>query len=41
LKRKQRQQQLKKLVDDYCKQLEVHCLEKPFQWFNFYPFWQR
>lgn len=41
LKRKQRQQQLEQLVKNYCKQLEVHCQENPYQWFNFYPFWQR
>ncbi|MFJ3045521.1 acyltransferase [Herbaspirillum chlorophenolicum] len=39
LPRKQRQQALDNLAADYAARLESHCLQTPFQWFNFYDFW--
>jgi predicted LPLAT superfamily acyltransferase len=40
LARKNREQDLQKIVDAYAASLEQHCLEAPLQWFNFYDFWQ-
>ncbi|MBP0597857.1 acyltransferase [Herbaspirillum sp. LeCh32-8] len=39
LPRKQRDQRLDELAADYAARLEFHCLQAPFQWFNFYDFW--
>ncbi|OWY28756.1 acyltransferase [Herbaspirillum robiniae] len=39
LPRKQRAQRLDELAADYAARLEFHCLQSPFQWFNFYDFW--
>jgi predicted LPLAT superfamily acyltransferase len=35
----QRQQMLETLARRYAKRLEDHCRAAPFQWFNFYPYW--
>lgn len=35
----QRRQILETLAHRYAKQLEVHCRIAPFQWFNFFPYW--
>ena len=40
LARKNREQDLQKIVDAYAASLEQHCLEAPLQWFNFYDFWE-
>jgi predicted LPLAT superfamily acyltransferase len=39
LPRKQRTPCLDQLAADYAARLEEHCLQAPFQWFNFYDFW--
>jgi predicted LPLAT superfamily acyltransferase len=39
LPRKDREQALAALAADYARRLEFHCLRTPFQWFNFYDFW--
>jgi len=39
LPRKQRQLRLDQLAGAYAARLEAHCLQAPFQWFNFYHFW--
>lgn len=36
--RKQREQSVKKYADEYARVLEELCLEYPYQWFNFYDF---
>jgi len=38
--RKTRQQELQNIVTKYAKRLEFYCLQYPFQWFNFFDFWQ-
>ncbi|RJF97210.1 acyltransferase [Noviherbaspirillum saxi] len=40
LPRKDREQAFIPLVQDYAARLEHFCLRTPFQWFNFYDFWQ-
>jgi len=40
-KRKNREAELNKLVNQYAKILEKYCAKYPFQWFNFFDFWQR
>jgi len=37
--RRHRQQRLHALMQDYITRLENFCLQAPWQWFNFYPFW--
>lgn len=39
LPRKQRDQVLAELAAAYATRLEAHCLQAPYQWFNFYDFW--
>jgi predicted LPLAT superfamily acyltransferase len=39
LPRKQREQVLAELASDYAARLQAHCLQAPYQWFNFYDFW--
>lgn len=39
--RKNRDELIKELVTNYAKQLELYCLKKPLQWFNFYHFWAK
>lgn len=38
--RKEREQAINKVVQDYAMRLEHYCLKAPLQWFNFFPFWQ-
>ncbi len=40
LPRNNRDEQLVRLVADYARHLESHCLQSPLQWFNFYDYWQ-
>ncbi len=39
LPRKQRDEALAELASAYAARLEAHCLQAPYQWFNFYDFW--
>ncbi|WP_299535147.1 acyltransferase [uncultured Herbaspirillum sp.] len=39
LPRKQRAAVLDELAAAYAARLEAHCLQAPYQWFNFYDFW--
>ncbi len=41
LPRKTRQQDLERMVKLYADRLEKQCLEFPYQWYNFFDFWQR
>jgi len=41
LKRGQREQQLHTFAQDFAGQLERHCATVPYQWFNFYDFWNQ
>lgn len=38
--RKDRQQKLQGYAQQFASHLERHCLQAPYQWFNFYDFWQ-
>lgn len=38
--RRQRQQHMQQLAQDFATQLEAHCRRHPLQWFNFFDFWQ-
>jgi len=40
LPRKDREQAFAALTQAYAQRLEHYCLRAPFQWFNFYDFWQ-
>lgn len=40
LPRKTRQQTLHKIVSDYAQRLSYYAAAYPYQWFNFYDFWQ-
>ncbi|MCC7005517.1 MAG: glycosyltransferase family 2 protein [Ottowia sp.] len=40
LSRNQRTQQLNHYIQHYAERLEHYCLKAPYQWFNFYDFWQ-
>ncbi|OBT14774.1 acyltransferase [Vibrio sp. UCD-FRSSP16_10] len=39
LPRKERQQALQKVVQDYAKRLQHYTLQAPLQWYNFFNFW--
>ena len=39
LPRKERLQRLDRLAGQYAARLEAHCMQAPYQWFNFYHFW--
>jgi predicted LPLAT superfamily acyltransferase len=39
LPRKDREPALAALASDYARRLEFYCLSAPYQWFNFYDFW--
>ena len=41
LPRKTRQQALGRVIEDFVAQLQMVALRYPYQWFNFYDFWQR
>lgn len=38
--RRQRDKALNDYASDFISRLEHHCRKAPFEWFNFYPFWQ-
>ena len=40
INRKTRQQDLQSYAQQFATKLEEHCLNAPYQWFNFYDFWQ-
>lgn len=37
--RKERKARLRRIMQDYVTLVEQHCILTPYQWFNFYPFW--
>jgi len=39
--RKQRDEAITAVVQQYAERLEFYCLKAPLQWFNFFPFWQK
>lgn len=39
--RKDRKNVLCEIVSDYARRLEFYCQKYPYQWFNFYPFWEK
>lgn len=39
-KRSQRDQVIGQWAQRYAQRLAEHCLDAPYQWFNFYPFWK-
>ncbi|MBR9911159.1 MAG: hypothetical protein GYB33_12495 [Gammaproteobacteria bacterium] len=39
--KKKRDKLLNELMDKYIANLELHCLKAPWQWYNFFPFWQK
>ena len=39
LPRKERQAHLRQAIDRYARIVEKHCCIAPYQWFNFYDFW--
>lgn len=39
LPRKDKEQVIENYAQKFASELEKQCLEAPFQWFNFYPFW--
>lgn len=41
LARTERAQQLQSIIERYAGRLEHYCLKAPYQWFNFYNFWQK
>ncbi|MEI6987643.1 MAG: hypothetical protein WCK65_16130, partial [Rhodospirillaceae bacterium] len=41
LPRHERQERLQEYLKQYAQRLEAHCLKAPYQWFNFYDFWQQ
>jgi predicted LPLAT superfamily acyltransferase len=41
LPRKERDAALREYVRRYARRLEEHCLRYPYQWFNFYDYWQQ
>ncbi|MDR0504108.1 MAG: hypothetical protein LBH16_12405 [Treponema sp.] len=38
--RKERQERCLQLLESFIKILESYCIERPFQWYNFFDFWQ-
>jgi predicted LPLAT superfamily acyltransferase len=40
LRRTQREAELRVWIEAYCQRLEAACRSHPFNWFNFYPFWE-
>jgi predicted LPLAT superfamily acyltransferase len=40
LPRKNRNDALAALVNEYAARLQGHCLRAPLQWFNFFDFWR-
>lgn len=41
LPRRERKERLKIYLQQYASRLEAYCHKAPFQWFNFYDFWQQ
>ncbi|MGH6627210.1 MAG: glycosyltransferase family 2 protein [Burkholderiaceae bacterium] len=41
LPRRERQARLQTYLQQYARRLEAHCLNAPYQWFNFYDFWRQ
>lgn len=41
LPRKTRQESLQALIQQYAFRLQTYCLKAPYQWYNFYDFWQQ
>ncbi|HSI38102.1 MAG TPA: glycosyltransferase [Methylotenera sp.] len=41
LPRAERQTKLRAYMQQYAYRLETYCLKAPYQWFNFYDFWQK
>ena len=41
LRRHERQERLQSYMQQYARRLEAYCLQAPYQWFNFYDFWQQ
>lgn len=39
INRRNRQQQIDNLMQGYVQRLQHYCLQAPWQWYNFYPFW--
>lgn len=39
LPRARREEALRQLVEGYAQRLEAECAKSPYDWFNFYPFW--
>jgi predicted LPLAT superfamily acyltransferase len=39
--RRERQEKLQQVVQEYAERLQHYCLKTPLQWFNFYPFWAK
>jgi predicted LPLAT superfamily acyltransferase len=40
LPRGEREQRIRELAQRYAHRLEAYCLRAPYQWYNFYPYWQ-
>lgn len=40
VKRKERQEHFKQLAEKYADRLTHYCLQEPYQWYNFFDFWQ-
>lgn len=41
LARTNKNEQLQSIIERYSQRLEHYCLKAPYQWFNFYDFWQK
>lgn len=41
LARRNKNEQLQSIINHYSARLEHYCLKAPYQWFNFYNFWQK
>lgn len=41
LARRNKNEQLQSIIESYSQRLEYYCLKAPYQWFNFFNFWQK
>lgn len=41
LARRNKSEQLQSIIERYSERLEYYCLKAPYQWFNFFTFWQK
>lgn len=41
LPRRNRQKELQKIIEQFAQRLEHYAIKYPYQWFNFYDFWQK